>query len=242
MSVRITKHGRYASTHYPSSSFSYEPASYESDPTSLLGPLLPTDNLHRSNFSRTKGQPFAWEHNRATTSADLDSSSYYSYSSTANATVFSTSASIDSLQELQSQNSSSVATHADLLNENHTLIQKNALAQQEVNSARNNQARLENQVYELDQSLTEAREEARRLLRAKKDYDRQMEQSVAAFDRERSLWLEREAELLRSIKFATRPLIVQPPAKGNKQYPSRISPLEVVVFDYAYGTWWTARA
>ncbi|KAF9395767.1 hypothetical protein CPC16_006953 [Podila verticillata] len=192
MSVRITKHGKYASTHYPSSSFSYEATSYESDPTSLLGPLLPTDNLHRSNFSRTKGQPFAWEHNRAA-GADLGSSSYYS--SAANATVFST----------------------NLLNENHALIQKNALAQQEVNSARNNQARLENQVYELDQSLTEAREEARRLLRAKKDFDRQMEQSSAAFERERSLWLEREAELLRSIKFATRPLIVQPPAKERQE-------------------------
>ncbi|KAG0024999.1 hypothetical protein BGZ81_007503 [Podila clonocystis] len=94
---------------------------------------------------------------------------------------------------------------------------KNALAQQEVNSARNNQARLENQVYELDQSLADAREETRRLLRAKKDHDRQMEQSSSAFERERSLWLEREAELLRSIKFATRPLIVQPPAKDRQE-------------------------
>lgn len=218
MSVRITKHGRCASTHYPSSSFSYETSSsYESDPTSLLGPLLPTDKLHRSNFSRTKlSQSFVWEHNRASSSAELDSTYC---PSKPDATVFSTSASTDSLEELQSQHSSSIATHADLLNENHTLVQKNALAQQEVNSARNNQARLENQVYELDQSLAEAREETRRLLRAKKDHDRQMEQSSSAFERERSLWFEREAELLRSIKFATRPLVVQPPAKGKNYHP-----------------------
>ncbi|KAF9310899.1 hypothetical protein BG003_008004 [Podila horticola] len=216
MSVRITKHGRCASTHYPSSSFSYETSSsYESDPTSLLGPLLPTDKLHRSNFSRTKlSQSFVWEHNRASSSAELDSTYC---PSKPDATVFSTSASTDSLEELQSQHSSSIATHADLLNENHTLVQKNALAQQEVNSARNNQARLENQVYELDQSLAEAREETRRLLRAKKDHDRQMEQSSSAFERERSLWFEREAELLRSIKFATRPLVVQPPAKDRQE-------------------------
>lgn len=75
--------------------------------------------------------------------------------------------------------------------------------------------------------MAEAREETRRLLRAKKDHDRQMEQSTSAFERERSLWLEREAELLRSIKFATRPLIVQPPAKGNND-TSMHAMLEVV--------------
>ncbi|KAK3818119.1 MAG: hypothetical protein J3R72DRAFT_460362 [Linnemannia gamsii] len=93
---------------------------------------------------------------------------------------------------------------------------KNALALQEVASARNNQARLENQVYELDQSLTEARREAQRLSRAKKDFDRQQEQSNANFERERVLWAEREAELVRSVKFATRPLVVQAPAKERE--------------------------
>ncbi|KAK3813553.1 MAG: hypothetical protein JOS17DRAFT_761654 [Linnemannia elongata] len=93
---------------------------------------------------------------------------------------------------------------------------KNALAQQEVASARNNQARLENQVYELDQSLTEARREAQRLSRAKKDFDRQIEQNNANFERERALWAERESELVRSVKFATRPLVVQAPAKERE--------------------------
>ncbi|KAG9073031.1 hypothetical protein KI688_000812 [Linnemannia hyalina] len=89
-------------------------------------------------------------------------------------------------------------------------------AQQEVASARNNQARLENQVYELDQNLTEARREAQRLSRAKKDFDRQIEQSNANFERERILWAERESELVRSVKFATRPLVVQAPAKERE--------------------------
>ncbi|KAF9284688.1 hypothetical protein BGZ88_009843 [Linnemannia elongata] len=93
---------------------------------------------------------------------------------------------------------------------------KNALAQQEVASARNNQARLENQVYELDQSLTEARREAQRLSRAKKDFDRQIDQNNANFERERALWAERESELVRSVKFATRPLVVQAPAKERE--------------------------
>ncbi|KAF9138701.1 hypothetical protein BG015_002280 [Linnemannia schmuckeri] len=93
---------------------------------------------------------------------------------------------------------------------------KNALAQQEVASARNNQARLENQVYELDQKLTEARREAQRLSRAKKDFDRQIEQNNANFERERALWAERESELVRSVKFATRPLVVQAPAKERE--------------------------
>ncbi|KAF9403794.1 hypothetical protein BGZ94_004495, partial [Podila epigama] len=98
-------------------------------------------------------------------------------------------------------------SHTDLLNENLALVQKNLLAQQEVNSARNNQARLENQVYELDQSLSEARKEIQRLQRTKKDFDRHTEQNAAMMERERALWAEREAELLRSLKFATRPLI-----------------------------------
>ncbi|KAF8928286.1 hypothetical protein BGZ47_001717 [Haplosporangium gracile] len=88
-------------------------------------------------------------------------------------------------------------------------------AQQEVASARNNQARLENQVYELDQRLTEARREAQRLSRAKKDFDRQIGQNNANFERERALWAERESELVRSVKFATRPL-VQAPAKERE--------------------------
>ncbi|KAG0068701.1 hypothetical protein BGZ90_000471 [Linnemannia elongata] len=92
---------------------------------------------------------------------------------------------------------------------------KTVFTQQEVASARNNQARLENQVYELDQSLTEARREAQRLSRAKKDFDRQIEQNNANFERERALWAERESELVRSVKFATRPLVVQAPAKGK---------------------------
>ncbi|CAO3570782.1 unnamed protein product [Mortierella alpina] len=92
---------------------------------------------------------------------------------------------------------------------------KTALAQQEVTSVRNNQARLENQVYELDQKLAEARKENHRLSRAKKDFDRQLDQSKTAFEKERSLWSERETELVRSVKFATRPLIVQAPPKDE---------------------------
>ncbi|KAF9433837.1 hypothetical protein BGZ76_008918 [Entomortierella beljakovae] len=131
--------------------------------------------------------------------------------------VFSTSSSIESLVEYSRQQShQQPTTTAELLNENLALIQKNALAQQEVNSVRNNQIRLENQVYELDQSLAESRKESQRLLRAKKDNERQLEQRNAAFERERVLWIEREAELVRNLKFATRPLIVQAPAKDDR--------------------------
>ncbi|KAF9353464.1 hypothetical protein BGX26_008777 [Mortierella sp. AD094] len=145
------------------------------------------------------------------------STSFY-HSKAATKTVFSTSSSIESLQDYnrQQQQQQQAATTAELLNENLALIQKNALAQQEVNSARNNQARLENQVYELDQSLAEARKESQRLLRAKKDSERQLDQSNAAFERERTQWLEREAELVRNLKFATRPLVVQAAAKEDR--------------------------
>ncbi|KAF9340614.1 hypothetical protein BGZ91_001130 [Linnemannia elongata] len=133
-------------------------------------------------------------------------------------TVFSTSNSVESLQQYYQQHQLQQESQAaaDLLKENLSLVQKNALAQQEVASARNNQARLENQVYELDQSLTEARREAQRLSRAKKDFDRQIEQNNANFERERALWAERESELVRSVKFATRPLVVQAPAKERE--------------------------
>ncbi|KAF9111026.1 hypothetical protein BGX27_005487 [Mortierella sp. AM989] len=145
----------------------------------------------------------------------MSSSTSFYYSNTAPETVFSTSSSIESLQEYNRQQQQA-STTAELLNENIVLVQKNALAQQEVNSVRNNQVRLENQVFELDQSLAEARKESQRLLRAKKDSERHLDQSNAAFERERTLWLEREAELVRSLKFATRPLIVQAPAKEDR--------------------------
>ncbi|KAF9966114.1 hypothetical protein BGZ70_003244 [Mortierella alpina] len=87
-------------------------------------------------------------------------------------------------------------TTAELLKENLALVQKTALAQQEVTSVRNNQARLENQVYELDQKLAEARKENHRLSRAKKDFDRQLDSTKTAFEKERSLWSERETELI----------------------------------------------
>ncbi|KAF9098403.1 hypothetical protein BGX29_007622 [Mortierella sp. GBA35] len=170
----------------------------------MAGPLLPTDTVHVK-----RAQSTIWEH-------DIQDRSVSLYHSKA---VFSTSSSVESLQQYyqQHQLQQESATAADLLNENLSLVQKNALAQQEVASARNNQARLENQVYELDQSLTEARKEAQRLSRAKKDFDRQLEQRSSNFERERALWIEREAELVRSLKFATRPLIVQAPAKEREE-------------------------
>ncbi|KAG0326467.1 hypothetical protein BGZ99_009499 [Dissophora globulifera] len=136
-------------------------------------------------------------------------------------TVFSTSnSSVDSLQDqqqhfLEHEQHTSMSAE-ELFNENLVLAQKNALAQQEVNSARNNQARLENQVFDLDRTLSDARKELQRALRAKKDGDRQLEQSNAGFERERTLWAEREAELMRSLKFATRPLVVQAPVKEEQ--------------------------
>ena len=192
--MRTTKHGRYASTHYPSTELQSDSGS------SLLGPLLPTDALRSKRDQLT-----IWEH-------DFQEQPLYH-----SKTVFSTSNSVESLKQFYHQHhplQPESATAADLLKENLSLVQKNALAQQEVASARNNQARLENQVYELDRSLTEARREAQRLSRAKKDFDRQLEQNTSDFEKERALWVEREAELVRSLKFATRPLIVQAPAKG----------------------------
>src|SRR5690348_2299153 len=145
MSIRTTKHGRYASTHYPSTAYESESNS------SLLGPLLSTDALQPKC-----GHSTIWEHDVK------DQPLYHSK------TVFSTSNSVESLQQYYQQHQLQQESQAaaDLLKENLSLVQKNALAQQEVASARNNQARLENQVYELDQSLTEARREAQRLSRA----------------------------------------------------------------------------
>ncbi|KAF9168388.1 hypothetical protein BGX21_008060 [Mortierella sp. AD011] len=198
MSVRLTKHGRYASTQYPSTS-------NESDSSNS------TDT-----FRSKSGQSYTREHDyQSLGSPSMNTPTSIYRAKSAAKTVFSTSSSIESLQDYNHQQHQA-ATTAELLNENLILVQKNALAQQEVNSARNNQARLENQVYELDQSLAEARKEAQRLLRAKKDSERQLDQSNAAFERERTQWLEREAELVRSLKFATRPLVVQAPAKEDR--------------------------
>ncbi|KAG0200540.1 hypothetical protein BGX28_006419 [Mortierella sp. GBA30] len=202
MSARPIKHGRYASSNYPSTVYESESSN------SLLGPPLPL------SFG------------------DI-SSSLHSKASSA-ATTLSSHCSIESLrQHLQDQDkhqyselqqdreqyqlpwSSAVVSTTELLNKNIALAQKTALAQQEVISVRNNQARLENQVYELDQKLAEVRKENHRLSRAKKDFDRQLEQSKTAFEKERSLWSERETELVRSVKFATRPLVVQAPAKDQ---------------------------
>lgn len=194
MSIRTTKHGRYASIHYPSTAYEFD------SNNSLLGPLLPTGTLQPN-----RGHSAIWEH-------DVQDQPLYH-----GKTVFSTSNSVESLQQYYQQHHLQQESQAaaDLLKENLSLVQKNALAQQEVASARNNQARLENQVYELDQSLTEARREAQRLSRAKRDFDRQIEHNHANFERERALWAERESELVRSVKFATRPLVVQAPTKGT---------------------------
>ncbi|KAF9201460.1 hypothetical protein BGZ49_008301 [Haplosporangium sp. Z 27] len=203
----MTKHGRYPSTQYTATS--YEPDS----PNSIFGPPLPTDTV------RSKREPFTWEHDHQPLDpASLNGSTSFYKTNAVPKTVFSTSGSIESLQEYsqQQQQQQQATNTSELLNENLILVQKNALAQQEVNSARNNQARLENQVYELDQSLAEARKESQRLLRAKKDSERQLDQNNAAYERERTQWLEREAELLRSLKFATRPLIVQAPTKEDR--------------------------
>ncbi|KAG0049391.1 hypothetical protein BGZ83_005798 [Gryganskiella cystojenkinii] len=204
---------------------------HESESTSsLLGPLLPTASSIRGGTPSRTGPSYVWDHEKLdlslgdSNSSSMEPTTFY-HSKTA--TVFSTSNSIESLHQYHQQlnpqqqqpngNSSNSnnnhtkrpTTPSELLNENLALVQKNVLAQQEMISARSTQARLENQVYELDQNLAEARKEAQKLLRAKKDFDRQQEQSTAAFERERTLWVEREAELMRSLKFATRPLIVQ---------------------------------
>ncbi|KAI1295957.1 hypothetical protein EDD11_007686 [Mortierella claussenii] len=122
--------------------------------------------------------------------------------------------STESLRECyRQQQEQQAAVSTELLSEKLALLQKNVLAQQEVNQARNNQARLENQVYELDQNLAESRKETQRVLRDKKDRERQLEKSNAIFEAERALWVEREAELVRNLKFATRPLVVQSPTK-----------------------------
>ncbi|KAF9196875.1 hypothetical protein BGZ50_005950 [Haplosporangium sp. Z 11] len=200
MSVRLIKHGRYASTQCPTI--------YESDSSgSLLGPLVPADT-----FRNRHSQLLLLEQEQQ----PLDLSACHNDALSPTATVFSTSDTSESLYLYQQQQQQQPAVNAaNLLKENFALVQKNVLALQEVASVRNDQVRLENQVYQLDQSLAESRKENQRLLRAKRDFDRQLQQSNAAFERERSLWSDREAELVRSLKFATRPLIVQPPAKEH---------------------------
>ncbi|KAF9914553.1 hypothetical protein BX616_008039 [Lobosporangium transversale] len=147
--------------------------------------------------------------------------------------VFCNNNSAESLLEYdhQQQQQQQAASIAELLRENLALTQKNVLAQQEVSQAQNNQARLENQVYELDQKLAESRKEIQRLQRAKKDNDRQLDQNNAAFEKERAMWAQREAELTRRLKFATRPLIVQAPAKEEEskdgKEPSDLLPPQI---------------
>lgn len=179
MSYRLTRHGKYATTMYPSS----------------------TVGQSWDRSSRDAFHPFY----RAKSDAQ---------------TVFSSgsNSSTDSLGEYnqQLQRQQREANLEELFNENAALVQKTAIAEQELNASRSDQARLEERVFELDSGLTEARKEVQRLSRAKKDIDRELEQNNSAFEKERAQWAEREAELNRSLKFATRPLIVQAPKKGKE--------------------------
>ncbi|KAG0257339.1 hypothetical protein BG011_004013 [Mortierella polycephala] len=185
-------------------------------PNSLLGPPLPADT-----FRSRRGQPLLLEQEQQ----PLDLPTCHSDTLSPTTTVFSTSESLYLYQQ-QQQQQQPTANAANVLKENFALVQKNVLALQEVASVRNDQVRLENQVYQLDQNLAESRKENQRLLRSKRDFDRQLQQSNAAFERERSLWSDREAELVRSLKFATRPLIVQPPAKD--QYDTDKVPVDAL--------------
>ena len=184
MSYRLTKHGTYASTMYPSSS------------------------THGQSWGRSSRDAFPTPFYRA--KADVK-------------TVFSTNSSTDSLQEYnqQLQRQQREASLEELFNENATLVQKTAIAEHELSASRSDQARLEERVFELDSSLTEARKELQRLSRAKKDCDRELEESNSALEKERTQWADREAELNRSLKFATRPLIVQAPKKGKESSTQR---------------------
>ncbi|KAG0217121.1 hypothetical protein B0O80DRAFT_500338 [Mortierella sp. GBAus27b] len=202
MSIRMTKHGRYASAHYPSTSkVGYHQYHYQHHP-----------------WDRRRGDAFlsCYRNKRMMMMEEGDK------------TVFTTggggNSSLESLPEYDEEEDSedqeggsTASTLEALFNENAFLAQQKALAQQEMTAARNDQARLEEKMYSLDQSLADARKEILRLQRAKRDVDREYEKDTIAFERERSQWADRESELSRSLKFATRPLIVQAPKKEKEQ-------------------------
>ncbi|KAF9978209.1 hypothetical protein BGZ73_003390 [Actinomortierella ambigua] len=196
MSVRQLQHSRYTSMHYPAAH-----GLYRAEPLSPLGPsLLPFNDGSAGTQMHSHGH------------GHIDCESLYakmSYGLSSTSPSTSSSSFLSSSSALSPTKPSQLAT--DPSHHQYFLTQKNTQMQQEVASARNEHARLESQVFELNQTIAEMRKENFRLLRAKKDYDKQMERNTIAFDQERALWQEREQELVRSLKFATRPLIVQPP-------------------------------
>ncbi|KAF9578734.1 hypothetical protein BGW38_005323 [Lunasporangiospora selenospora] len=204
MSTRFAKHNRVVNVHG-----SYSPTSSPRLDLGgpLLGPLLPipeasVPNVKKLHHHSRSSSSYSWDRN----GDDPQATNYFSSNNSTEPFHHSNSHG----HSHSSQYALQQREHEYLLNEHRALTQKHALAQREVISARNHQARLENQIYELDQSLANARKETQRSQRAKREQERQFEQNSSAFERERAMWQEREAELARSLKFATRPLITQP--------------------------------
>ncbi|KAG0225755.1 hypothetical protein BGW42_004100 [Actinomortierella wolfii] len=199
MGTHQLRHGRFSSMHYPSTH-----GLYRADPLSPLGPsLLPLND--GNGGAQLVGH---------SSSDSLCAAFGYGLSPSSS----SSSALSPTL---------SAQLTADHHHHQFLLTQKNTQMLQEVASARNDRVRLENQVYELDQTIANMRKENLRLQRAKKDYDKQMERNTAAFEQERALWQEREQELLRSLKFATRPIIVQQPKDSTEDTLEEVLPPKI---------------
>ncbi|KAH8555261.1 hypothetical protein BGW37DRAFT_476454 [Umbelopsis sp. PMI_123] len=90
--------------------------------------------------------------------------------------------------------------HQDVASDHDYLKKKYNALSQENSTYRNTQARMENQIYNLDQDLAHLRKESQVLTRAKKDAERKLASEMENFESDREKWQQREADLYNQIR------------------------------------------
>ncbi|KAI9285880.1 hypothetical protein BC943DRAFT_360094 [Umbelopsis sp. AD052] len=127
------------------------------------------------------------------------------------------------IHELQNENTTlrghleeSETSHTQLTNEYDYLTKQYNTISQEISTSRNTQARMENQIYNLDQDLATARKEAQSLAKAKKDAEKKLTVEMENFENDRVKWQQREADLYNQIRSISA-------ANGDPRTPRRRS-------------------
>ncbi|KAI8576674.1 hypothetical protein K450DRAFT_255610 [Umbelopsis ramanniana AG] len=108
------------------------------------------------------------------------------------------------------------SAHTQVTNEYDYLTKKYNTISQEISTYRNTQARMENQIYNLDQDLVAARKEAQSLTKAKKDAEKKLTVEMENFENDRVKWQQREADLYNQIRSISA-------ANGDPRTPRRRS-------------------
>ncbi|GAB5585634.1 hypothetical protein Unana1_00534 [Umbelopsis nana] len=106
--------------------------------------------------------------------------------------------------------------HNDIANEHEYLKKKYNALSQENSTYRNTQARMENQIYTLDQDLANLRKESQQLTKARKDAERKLVTEMENFENDRVKWQQREADLYNQIRSISA-------ANGDPRTPRRRS-------------------